>query len=178
MFSLGFKSARLFGRNLTVWDFFLKVTYDFNQSQASSPMTSTNHRQGHIWLQPITGKSSRMSSTNHGQAHKWLQPITVSQSSSQMTDQSQVRSHMTSTNHRQGTAISLHMYSSTGTRIDRGNYYLLPVPYVFHENFHFSCKQSCGTESLLTGSDVSIVYNSFWNVKILTDVKKTGLKCC
>ena len=131
---------------------------------------STNHRQGHIWLQPITGKSSRMSSTNHGQAHKWLQPITVSQSSSHVTDQSQARSHMTSTNHRQGTAISLHMYSSTGTRIDRGNYYLLPVPYVFHENFHFSCKQSCGTESLLTGSDVSIVY-SFWNVKILTDVK-------
>jgi hypothetical protein len=33
VFSLGFKSARLFGRNLTVWDFFLKVTYDFNQSQ-------------------------------------------------------------------------------------------------------------------------------------------------
>ena len=124
MFSLGFKSARLFGRNLTVWDFFLKVTYDFNQSQASSPMTSTNHRQGHIWLQPITGQSSRMSSTNPCQAHKWLQPITVSQSSSQMTDQSQVRSHMTSTNHRQGTAISLHMYSSTGTRIDRGNYVL------------------------------------------------------
>ena len=36
VFSHGFKSARLFGRNLTVWDFFLKVTFDFNQSQSSS----------------------------------------------------------------------------------------------------------------------------------------------
>ena len=33
VFSYGFKSARLFGRNLYVWDFFLKVVYDFNQSQ-------------------------------------------------------------------------------------------------------------------------------------------------
>jgi hypothetical protein len=32
MFSYGYKSARLFGRNLSVWDFFLKVTMDFNQS--------------------------------------------------------------------------------------------------------------------------------------------------
>ena len=30
VFSFGFKSARLFGRNLYVWDFFLKVTSDFN----------------------------------------------------------------------------------------------------------------------------------------------------
>jgi len=27
-----YKSARLFGKNLSVWDFFLKVTMDFNQS--------------------------------------------------------------------------------------------------------------------------------------------------
>ena len=33
VFSYGFKSARLFGRNLYVWDFLLKVVYDFNQSQ-------------------------------------------------------------------------------------------------------------------------------------------------
>ena len=32
IFSYGFKSARLFGKNLSVWDFFLKVTMDFNQS--------------------------------------------------------------------------------------------------------------------------------------------------
>ena len=32
IFSYGYKSARLFGRNLSVWDFFLKVTMDFNQS--------------------------------------------------------------------------------------------------------------------------------------------------
>jgi len=37
VFSFGFKSARLFGRNLTVWDFFLKVTFDFNQSQSQQP---------------------------------------------------------------------------------------------------------------------------------------------
>ena len=35
VFSYGFKSARLFGRNLYVWDFLLKVVYDFNQSQLS-----------------------------------------------------------------------------------------------------------------------------------------------
>jgi len=33
VFSYGFKSARLFGKNLFVWDFLLKVVYDFNQSQ-------------------------------------------------------------------------------------------------------------------------------------------------
>ncbi len=31
IFSFGYKSVRLFGRNLSVWDFFLKVTMDFNQ---------------------------------------------------------------------------------------------------------------------------------------------------
>ncbi|XP_023328057.1 DENN domain-containing protein 5B [Eurytemora carolleeae] len=41
VFSFGFKSARLFGRNLTVWDFFLKVTFDFNQSQGSSALNSS-----------------------------------------------------------------------------------------------------------------------------------------
>ena len=46
VFSYGFKSARLFGRNLYVWDFFLKVVYDFNQSQvggasgSNSPVSS------------------------------------------------------------------------------------------------------------------------------------------
>jgi len=34
VFSFGYKSVRLFGRNLSVWDFFLKVTMDFNQSIA------------------------------------------------------------------------------------------------------------------------------------------------
>merc|ERR1719391_637572 len=33
VFSYGFKSARLFGKNLFVWEFLLKVVYDFNQSQ-------------------------------------------------------------------------------------------------------------------------------------------------
>ena len=37
VFSFGFKSARLFGKNLSVWDFFLKVVYDFNQSSAGQP---------------------------------------------------------------------------------------------------------------------------------------------
>ena len=37
VFSFGFKSARLFGRNLSVWDFLLKVVYDFNQSQVAGP---------------------------------------------------------------------------------------------------------------------------------------------
>merc|ERR1719341_2607545 len=37
VFSFGFKSARLFGKNLSVWDFFLKVVYDFNQSLAGQP---------------------------------------------------------------------------------------------------------------------------------------------
>jgi len=41
VFSFGFKSARLFGRNLTVWDFFLKVTFDFNQS-AGNTAVATN----------------------------------------------------------------------------------------------------------------------------------------
>ena len=37
VFSFGFRSARLFGKNLSVWDFFLKVVYDFNQSSAGQP---------------------------------------------------------------------------------------------------------------------------------------------
>ena len=40
-----FKSARLFGRNLSVWDFFLKVTMDFNQSIAhhlQAPSSTAN----------------------------------------------------------------------------------------------------------------------------------------
>ena len=46
VFSFGFKSARLFGKNLSVWDFFLKVVYDFNQSvagQAPSANSSPTH---------------------------------------------------------------------------------------------------------------------------------------
>merc|ERR1719215_152339 len=59
IFSYGYKSARLFGRNLSVWDFFLKVTMDFNQSlphlyqstnQNNSPHPSPNHR-GHSTLE-------------------------------------------------------------------------------------------------------------------------------
>lgn len=51
VFSFGFKSARLFGRNLHVWDFLLKVVYDFNQSQQpgvaeSSPTASPVRRGG------------------------------------------------------------------------------------------------------------------------------------
>jgi hypothetical protein len=41
VFSFGFKSARLFGRNLSVWDFFLKVVYDFNQSAAAGQPTGS-----------------------------------------------------------------------------------------------------------------------------------------
>ena len=53
-----YKSARLFGRNLSVWDFFLKVTMDFNQSlphlyqsssNQNSPMPSP--RRGHNTLE-------------------------------------------------------------------------------------------------------------------------------
>ena len=36
IFSFGYKSARLFGKNLSVWDFFLKVTMDFNQGIAAT----------------------------------------------------------------------------------------------------------------------------------------------
>lgn len=42
VFSYGFKSARLFGRNLYVWDFFLKVVYDFNQSQLVGAGSANN----------------------------------------------------------------------------------------------------------------------------------------
>ena len=42
VFSYGFKSARLFGRNLSVWDFLLKVVYDFNQSQLVGGGSATN----------------------------------------------------------------------------------------------------------------------------------------
>ncbi len=51
IFSFGYKSVRLFGRNLSVWDFFLKVTMDFNQSIAgylaanASPMGSPVKQQ-------------------------------------------------------------------------------------------------------------------------------------
>lgn len=34
IFSYGYKSSRIFGRNLSVWDFFLKVTMDFNTAMA------------------------------------------------------------------------------------------------------------------------------------------------
>jgi len=53
VFSFGFKSARLFGKNLSVWDFLLKVVYDFNQSasgqqggSAASSPTHSPRRQG------------------------------------------------------------------------------------------------------------------------------------
>merc|ERR1712203_1331079 len=42
VFSFGFKSARLFGKNLSVWDFFLKVVYDFNQSVAGQPASGNS----------------------------------------------------------------------------------------------------------------------------------------
>merc|ERR1712013_314423 len=42
MGSFGFKSARLFGKNLSVWDFFLKVVYDFNQSVAGQPASGNS----------------------------------------------------------------------------------------------------------------------------------------
>merc|ERR1719392_54401 len=42
VFSYGFKSARLFGRNLSVWDFLLKVVYDFNQSQLAGGGSASN----------------------------------------------------------------------------------------------------------------------------------------
>lgn len=42
VFSFGFKSARLFGKNLSVWDFFLKVVYDFNQSVAGQPPSASS----------------------------------------------------------------------------------------------------------------------------------------
>ena len=52
IFSYGYKSARLFGRNLSVWDFFLKVTMDFNQSlphlyQNSSTSSNSNQNSPH-----------------------------------------------------------------------------------------------------------------------------------
>ena len=37
-----YKSARLFGRNLYVWDFLLKVVYDFNQSQLGGSGSASN----------------------------------------------------------------------------------------------------------------------------------------
>ena len=51
VFSYGFKSARLFGRNLYVWDFLLKVVYDFNQSKlvsgsGSNTASPLNSRHG------------------------------------------------------------------------------------------------------------------------------------
>ena len=69
VFSYGFKSARLFGRNLYVWDFLLKVVYDFNQSQltgaagggggsaASSPASSPKRSSSTV---PRTTQLRRM----------------------------------------------------------------------------------------------------------------------
>ena len=44
IFSYGYKSNRIFGRNLSVWDFFLKVTMDFNTAMAHhlGPGSATN----------------------------------------------------------------------------------------------------------------------------------------
>ena len=42
IFSFGYKSVRLFGKNLSVWDFFLKVTMDFNQSLAHINSTTNS----------------------------------------------------------------------------------------------------------------------------------------
>jgi len=42
VFSYGYKSARLFGKNLSVWDFLLKVVFDFNQSQLVGSGSATN----------------------------------------------------------------------------------------------------------------------------------------
>jgi len=51
----GYKSARLFGRNLSVWDFFLKVTMDFNQSLPHLYTTSSNSNQNSPHPSPRRG---------------------------------------------------------------------------------------------------------------------------
>ena len=55
IFSYGYKSARLFGRNLSVWDFFLKVTMDFNQSLPHLYQTSSNSNQNSPHPSPRRG---------------------------------------------------------------------------------------------------------------------------
>ena len=67
VFSYGFKSARLFGRNLYVWDFLLKVVYDFNQSQlvgggsnSSSPVSSPKKVSAGASTVPRTTQLRRM----------------------------------------------------------------------------------------------------------------------
>ena len=69
VFSYGFKSARLFGRNLYVWDFLLKVVYDFNQSQlvgggggsnTNSPLNSPKKVSGGASTVPRTTQLRRM----------------------------------------------------------------------------------------------------------------------
>ena len=55
IFSYGYKSARLFGRNLSVWDFFLKVTMDFNQSLPHLYTTSSNSNQNSPHPSPRRG---------------------------------------------------------------------------------------------------------------------------
>ena len=75
-FPFRYKSARLFGKNLSVWDFFLKVTMDFNQSlqhllaspsgvggnntsAKNSPMNSPVHRRGQIFNTMESPRSAR-----------------------------------------------------------------------------------------------------------------------
>ena len=79
-----YKSARLFGKNLSVWDFFLKVTMDFNQSlqhllssspssivgsnasAKNSPMSSPVHRRGQIFNTLESPRSARKFSASMG----------------------------------------------------------------------------------------------------------------
>lgn len=78
-----YKSARLFGKNLSVWDFFLKVTMDFNQSLQHllaspsvtggsntsakySPMSSPIHRRGQIFNTLESPRSARKLSASMG----------------------------------------------------------------------------------------------------------------
>ena len=75
-FYVRYKSARLFGKNLSVWDFFLKVTMDFNQSlqhllatpssvgnsntsAKNSPMNSPIHRRGQMFNTLESPRSAR-----------------------------------------------------------------------------------------------------------------------
>ena len=79
-----YKSARLFGKNLSVWDFFLKVTMDFNQSlqhlltsspnaisssnasAKNSPMSSPIHKRGQIFNTLESPRSARKFSASLG----------------------------------------------------------------------------------------------------------------
>lgn len=58
IFSYGYKSARLFGRNLSVWDFFLKVTMDFNQSLPHLYQTANNSNQNSPMPSPRRGHNT------------------------------------------------------------------------------------------------------------------------